>query len=79
MKNSFTLLSVCFLFLLLGLSSCKKDYLCICFYESGSLNDPYNFVIQATSESKASDACSIAINEPYYPKPNECVMQGEIE
>ena len=30
MKKSFTLLSVCFLFLAIGLSSCKKDLVCFC-------------------------------------------------
>ena len=79
MKKSVTLLSVCFLFLALGLSSCKKDYLCYCIYDVDSPYEHYYITIQATSEKKASHACIRERHEAPYPKPSVCISQGEVE
>ena len=73
MKNSFTLLSVCFLFLLLGLSSCKKDYVCTCTYANNTVMESYSFVINVTK----SNAQAICYNEIYNPEtyyPSDCYV-----
>lgn len=55
MKKSFTLLPFCFLFLLLGFSSCKKDYLCYCEFESQGIDD-YSITLNDTKR-KAETRC----------------------
>lgn len=48
MNKSFTLLSVCFLFLAISLSSCKKDYTCLCTQPGNSIQEDYSFIINDT-------------------------------
>lgn len=55
MKNSLSLLSVCVLFLALGVSSCKKDYVCHCDFESQGIDDYW--VTFNMTKSKAKDNC----------------------
>jgi len=68
MKNSLSLLSVCLLFLALGLSSCKKEYTCLCTYGYNSSFDDYTFTIKET-KSNAESICFEERNNPeaYYP------------
>lgn len=66
MKNSLSLLSFCLILLVLGLSSCKKEYTCRCTYANTLVYDNYTFYIKDTK----SNAYNICFNETVDPAHN---------
>ena len=73
MKKSFTLLSVCLLFLVFGLSSCKKDYVCHCTYSNTTVLESYSFEINDT-KSNAQAICYNEIDNPETNYPDYCYV-----
>jgi hypothetical protein len=58
MKKIFTIIAVSAFVLMLGLSSCKKDYTCECTFTAPTPS--LSIAIEKSSKSDAKDACSAA-------------------